>query len=131
VYFSTSGLGGNKIGAYNGLGSNTPSLGGVAINVSHQCAMVDGSSSSTCSGSYEDARPEFGMAPPCLGTTVLQMLTYANFNSSVNGSPVSNVGGLVWYGQNKNPKQVYAKDSFDNINNVIANIAPSSCIPSF
>ena len=131
VYFSTPGLGGNQIGAYNGLGSKTPALGGIAIDLSHICSMVDGSTSSTCSNSYEDSRPEFGIAPPCLGTTVGLMLFYANASSVPNGSPVaSSPTGAAWYLQNKT-RQVYAKDGFDNINNQIANIAPTSCSPSF
>jgi hypothetical protein len=128
VYFSTPSLGGNRIGAFNGLGNSTPALGGVAIDLSKVCAMVDGSSSSSCSGAYEDARPEFGIASPAIGTTVLQMLGYSNFISGVNGSPngnaVSTVGGTTWYNNVKNPKQVFAKDSFDAINNQVALIAP-------
>ena len=135
VYFSTTSLGGNKIGAYNGLGASTPALGGVAINLSHTCSMADGSSGSTCTGTYEDARPEFGITtttpPGCLGTTVSQMLGYANFPSLVNGNPVATANtGASWYQQNKG-KQVPAKDSFDAINNVIANITTSSCSPSY
>ena len=53
------------------------------------CAMVDSGSGGSCSGSYENARPEFGITPPCLGTTVLQMLFYANFSSMQNGNPVA------------------------------------------
>ena len=136
VYFSTLGLGGNQIGAYNGLGSKTPALGSVAIDLSHICAMVDGSSSSSCSGSYEDVRPEFGIANSCTGATVNTMLSYANYVSSVNGSPngfaVSNSGGSKWYNQVKTPKQVYAKDGFDSVNNMVANIAPSGvCTSTF
>lgn len=137
VYFSTQvnmGGGGNVIGAYNGLGGNTPPLGGVVINLSHICSMTDSSSGTgTCSGSYEDARYEFGIVTTggCLGTTVAQMLFYADASSSVNGNPVSNAGGGTWYNQVKNPKQVYAKDSFDATNNQVANIATSSCSPTF
>ena len=81
-------------------------------------------------------------------TTVLQMLRYGNF-CSVNGnstasipqangsnagpvgcgagtSPVSNLGGTAWYAQNKNTKQVYAKDAFDDIDNQMAWIAPGN-----
>jgi hypothetical protein len=133
VYFSTPGLGGNQIGAYNGLGSKTPALGGIVIDLSHLCSMADGSSGATCSGTYEDARYEFGIVTTggCLGTTVGQMLSYADFPSSVNGNPVAtSTTGANWYLQNKS-KQVFAKDGFDNINNTIANIAPNSCSPSF
>jgi hypothetical protein len=131
VYFSTPGWGGNQIGAYNGLGTKTPALGNVAINLSTVCAMVDGSTASTCSGTHEDARPEFGIVSSCLGTTVSNMLAYANYPSLVNGNPVATVNtGATWYGQNK-AKQVPAKDSFDSVNNVIANIAPTFCGPTF
>jgi hypothetical protein len=133
VYFSTPNLGGNRIGAYNGLGVNTPQLGGVDFDLSHICSMADGSTGSTCTGVNEDARPEFGIAPPLLGTSVLQMLQYANFPSLVNGNPVaSSPNGSTWYIQIKG-RQVIAKDVFDNINNQIANIAPSGPFgaPSF
>jgi hypothetical protein len=131
VYFSTSSLGGNQIGAYNGLGTKTPALGTVAVDLSHICNMIDGTSGSSCSGAYEDSRPEFGILAPCLGTTVGQMLSYSNFLSSVNGSPVATATtGANWYLQNKT-KQVFAKDGFDNFNNQIVNIAPTSCGPTF
>ena len=131
VYFSDPSLGGNRIGSFNGLGSNQPSLGGVAINLSHICSMADGSTGAACSGTYEDARPEFGIAPPCLGTTIGQMLAYSNASSATNGNPVATANtGASWYLQNKG-RQVYAKDGFDNINNTIASIAPTSCSPSF
>ncbi len=131
VYFSTPSLGGNKIGAYNGLGTKTPALGTVAVDLSHICNMIDGTSGSSCSGAYEDSRPEFGIAPPCLGTTVGQMLSYSNFPSGVNGNPVATATtGASWYLQNKT-KQVFAKDGFDNFNNQIANIAPTSCSSTF
>ncbi len=136
VYFSDPTLGGNKIGAYNGLGSKTPALGSIAIDLSKVCSMVDGSSSSSCSSSNEDARYEFGIATSCTGATVNTMLNYANYLSSMNGSPngssVSNSGGSKWYNQVKNPKQVYAKDGFDTVNNQVANIASSGvCTSTF
>ena len=132
VYFSTSTLGGKQIGAYNGLGNSTPALGGVAINLSHICSMADGSSSSTCTGVFEDARYEFGIVTTggCLGTTVTQMLLYSDYLSSVNGSPVATANtGANWYLQNKG-KQVFAKDGFDNTNNQIANISPPAGVCS-
>ena len=43
--------------------------------------------------------------------TVSQMLTYA--------ASQSNVGGTMWYGNNK-PLQEKAKDAFDAINNQVA-----------
>ena len=137
VYFSTPGLGGNKIGGYTGLGGSQPALGGVAIDLSHICSMIDSGGGGSCSGMYEDARYEFGIVttPPCLGTTISNMLAYANANSTGgNGTPVASPNtGAVWYNQNKNPKQVYAKDSFDNFNNQIAGIAPAGnvCSPTF
>jgi hypothetical protein len=131
VYFSTPSLGGNRIGAYNGLGTKTPALGGVAVDLSHICNMIDGTSGSNCTGTHEDSRPEFGILAPCLGTTVGQMLSYSNFPSGVNGNPVATATtGASWYLQNKT-KQVLAKDGFDNFNNQTANIAPTSCNSTF
>ena len=133
VYFSTPSLGGNKVGGFNGLGGSTPALGGVAIDLSKICAMIDGSSGSTCSGVTEDARPEFGIAPPALGTTVGLMLLYSDFLSAVNGSPVaSSTTGSTWY-KNIKARQVIAKDAFDSINNQKALIAPpgTTASPSF
>jgi hypothetical protein len=124
-------LGGNQIGAFNGLGNKTPALGGVAINLSHICSMIDGTSGSNCTGVYEDARPEFGIVNTCLGTTVSNMLSYSNFSSVMNGTPVATATtGSTWYNQNKG-KQVFAKDGFDNFNNQMANIAPTSCASTF
>jgi len=133
VYFSDPTLGGNKVGAFNGLGGSTPALGGVAIDLSKVCAMIDGSSGATCSGVTEDARPEFGIAPPALGTTVSLMLLYSDFLSAVNGSPVaSSPNGSTWY-KNIKARQVIAKDAFDSINNQKALIAPpgTTASPSF
>jgi hypothetical protein len=135
VFFSDPALGGNQIGAYNGLGTKQEPLGGVVIDLSHICNMTDGSSGSSCTGKYEDARPEFGITgAPCLGTTVNYMLSYANYTSLVNGNPVATANtGASWYLQNKG-KQVFAKDGFDNTNNQIANIVPPGpgvCSPSF
>ena len=135
VYFSTPGLGGNQIGMYNGLGGNTPQIGNIPINLSHICSMLDSSGGASCTGAYEDTRPEFGIVSTggCLGTTVGQMLLYSNYFSTPNGMPVaSSPNGSNWYRQIKNPRQVYAKDSFDNINNQIAPISPSvACSPTF
>jgi hypothetical protein len=132
VYFSTPSLGGNKVGGFNGLGGNTPALGGVNVDLQHICAMVDGSSGASCSGITEDVRPEFGIASPCVGETVSDMLAYSNAASLVNGNPVATATtGATWYNQNK-ARQVPAKDAFDNINNQIAKIAASHvCSPSF
>lgn len=131
VYFSTPSLGGNRIGAFNGLGSSQPPLGGVGIDLSHICNMIDGTSGSSCTGVFEDARPEFGIASSCKGATVATMLAYSNFLSAINGSPVSNVGGTTWYLQIKNPNQVFAKDAFDNTNNQVAGITTSTCASTF
>lgn len=145
VYFSTPSLGGNQIGAFNGLGSKTPQLGMVAIDLSHICSMADSSTGSSCTGAFEDARPEFGISttskPQVLGIYVdnpvtpppYSLLTYSDFLSAMNGSPVATAStGATWYNQVK-AKQVIAKDVFDNINNNVANIAPPSGIgaPSF
>jgi hypothetical protein len=133
VYFSTPGLGGNQVGAYNGLGSSTPALGGVAIDLSSVCSMADGSSGGSCSGTFEDARSEFGITTSYRGTTVLQLLSYANYSSKTNGSPVASPNtGQCWYADNK-ARQVIAKDVFDNINNDIARITPpgTTTSPSF
>jgi hypothetical protein len=133
VYFSTPSLGGNRIGAFNGLGGSTPALGGVAIDLHKVCAMIDSSAGATCSGVYEDARPEFGISPPALGTTVLQMLFYSDFMSGLNGTPVaSSPNGSTWY-KNIKAFQVPAKDAFDAINNQVALIAPpgTTAAPSF
>jgi probable HAF family extracellular repeat protein len=133
VYFSTPGLGGNQVGAYNGLGASTPALGGTAIDLSSVCSMADGSGGGSCSGTFEDARSEFGITTSYRGTTVLQLLSYANYSSKTNGSPVASPNtGQCWYADNK-ARQVIAKDVFDNINNDIAKIAPPGATtnPSF
>lgn len=106
VYFSDPTLGGNKI--------STPTpLGGVKIDLTQVCAMLDGSGgTATCSGSYENVSAAFGGAT---SLTVSQMLAYA--------ASKSNVGGSVWYGNVKST-QALAKDVFDAINNQAAFIAP-------
>src|SRR5205807_6177125 len=55
VYFSDPALGANKIGAFNGLGSKQQPIGGVTIDLTQVCQMIDGSTSSSCWGSYENA----------------------------------------------------------------------------
>jgi hypothetical protein len=101
VYFSDPAKGGNKIGA-------PAPIGAVTIDLTQVCAMIDGSSGSSCSGSYENASSAFGGAS---SLTVSQMLTYA--------ASQSNVGGGTWYG-NVKATQVLAKDAFDAINNQVA-----------
>jgi hypothetical protein len=101
VYFSDPSLGGNKIGA-------PAPIGGVAIDLTKICAMIDGSGGSTCSGTYENVSSAFGGAT---SLTVLQMLSYS--------AGQSNVGGSAWY-TNAKTIQVLAKDAFDAINNQVA-----------
>lgn len=101
VYFSDPGLGGNKIGA-------PAPLGGIAIDLTLVCKMIDGSGGGTCGGSFENASAAFGGAAHL---TVLQMITYA--------SSQSNLGGVTWYG-NVKATQGLAKDAFDAINNQAA-----------
>jgi hypothetical protein len=103
VYFSDPALGGDKIFAFNG--GNSVVLGGVNVDLTKICKMIDGSSGSTCSGSTENAGAAFGGAT-CL--TVSQLLSYA--------ASQSNVGGSTWYNQVKGT-QVLAKDTFDSVNN--------------
>jgi hypothetical protein len=110
VYFSDPALGGNKIGAFNGLGSKQAPIGSVTIDLTQICAMIDGTSASTCSGSYENVSSAFGSAT---SMTVLAMLSYQN-----TADPLAD-GGASWYGQVK-ATQVLAKDAFDAINNGVA-----------
>jgi hypothetical protein len=119
VYFSASSdpqlgtLGGNKIGAYNGLGSSQQDIGAVVIDLTQICQMIDGSGgTATCSGSYENVSSVFGVATSATVATMLldQNQSYAD--------PAADAGAN-WYGQVK-PKQVLAKDAFDAINNGVA-----------
>jgi hypothetical protein len=101
VYFSDPALGGNKI--------NAPApIGGVVIDLTKICHMIDSSSGGTCSGSYENVSSAFGGAS---SLAISDMLTYA--------AGKSNVGGSTWYGNVKATQQL-AKDSFDAINNQVA-----------
>ena len=109
VYFSDAGLGGNKIGAPNPIGSDN-------IDLTQVCKMIDSSTGSgTCSGTYQNSSTAFGPAN-CL--TVLQMLAYAGALSQ------SNAGGSIWYGQVKATQEL-AKNAFDAINNQVAKISPT------
>ena len=102
VYFSTPGLGGNKIGA-------PAPIGGVTIDLTMICKMSDSNSGTgTCNGSYYNVSAAFGGAP---SLTVSQMLTYT--------ASQSNVGGTTWYG-NVKATQELAKNAFDAINNQVA-----------
>jgi hypothetical protein len=106
VYFSDPALGGNKINA------PTP-IGGIHVDLTHICKMIDGSGGSTCSGSYEDASPAFSST--C--ETVSQMLTDAASHAAA--ASAANPYAVAWYGQVK-ATQVLAKDAFDSINNSVA-----------
>jgi hypothetical protein len=122
VYFSDPALGGNRIGAFSGLGSSQPVIGSLNIDLTQVCAMIDASGgTATCSGTYQDASNVFGVASPgCM--TVSSMLGYANADGTAysNGNPVaSSPAGATWY-TNKKPKQVLAKNAFDAINNEAA-----------
>jgi len=102
VYFSDPALGGNKI--------NAPApIGGVTIDLTKICQMIDGSGTGTCSSTYENVSGAFGGAT---SLTVLQMLTYQN-----TADPLADAGA-VWYSQVK-ATQVLAKDAFDAINNQV------------
>ena len=107
VYFSDAALGGNKINA-------AQPLGGVKIDLTKVCKMIDNTSTGggTCSGTTVNASAAFGGA---IAPTVSQLLTYA--------AGQSNVGGSSWYG-NVKATQELAKNTFDEINNQAAQIAP-------
>ena len=109
VYFSDPTLGGNKIGAFNGLGNSQPPIGGITIDLTKVCTMIDSSNgTATCSGTYQNDSSAFGGAT---SMTVLNMLLYQN--------NVSTVGGSIWYGQVKTT-QGLAKNAFDAINSGVA-----------
>lgn len=107
VYFSDPALGGNKIYA-------PAPIGGVKIDLTQVCNMLDGTSGSTCTGVYQDARSAFGNNT-CLyvynlsaSSPATDILRYAASQSAVGGTP--------WYGTSKT-LQVLAKNVFDSINN--------------
>jgi hypothetical protein len=110
VYFSDPALGGNKIGAFSGLGSSQPAIGSVTIDLTQICQMIDGSGGSSCAGAYENASSAFGGAT---SLSVLGMLTYQN-----TSDPAADAGAN-WYAQVK-ATQVLAKDAFDAVNNGVA-----------
>ena len=105
VYFSDPSLGGNKIGAFNGLGGSQEPVGGFSIDLTKICAPISGGPS--CGG-YINASSSFGGAS---SLTVSQMLAYA--------ASQSNTGGVLWYG-NVKAAQELAKDAFDAVNNQVA-----------
>ncbi len=116
VYFSDPALGGNKIGAYTGLGGSQPAIGGININLKNICPASDGGLSGSCG---EDASGVFGNPPPAACRTVAYMLSDQNLSYA---DPAAD-NGANWYGQVK-AKQVLAKDAFDAINNKTALICP-------
>jgi hypothetical protein len=101
VYFSDSSLGGNKIHA-------PAPIGNVVIDLTKICKMIDKGGSGTCSGSYQNAGAAFGGATQM---TVSQLLAFA--------ASQSNVGGSLWYANNKSIQEL-AKNTFDAINNEVA-----------
>src|SRR5206468_7438274 len=107
VYFSDPALGGNKINAAQPLGL-------VTIDLTKVCKMIDNSStgSGSCSGITVNASSAFGGAT---ALTVSQLLAYA--------ASQSNAGGSTWYA-NVKATQELAKNTFDEINNQVAQIAP-------
>jgi hypothetical protein len=107
VYFSTPGLGGNRIAA------PTP-IGNVKIDLTKVCSILDNSlaGAGSCSGSYQSASSAFGGATSMY---VKDMLAFQN--------TVANSGGILWYG-NVKAMQGLAKNAFDAINNRAAWIAP-------
>jgi hypothetical protein len=111
VYFSDPALGGNKIGAYNGLGNNQQPIGGVKIDLTIICKIADSSGTGSCSSSYYNVSSAFGIVPPTTSLTVSQILAYT--------ASQSNAGGMMWYG-NVKATQEMAKDAFDAINNQVA-----------
>ncbi len=107
VYFSDPALGGNKVGAFNGLGSAQQPIGNVSIDLTKVCKMTTSAGVSTCAGTLRDVSAAFG------GDTSLkvsQMLDYA--------ASRSDWGGKMWYGNIKLTQEM-AKDAFDGINNQV------------
>jgi hypothetical protein len=125
TYYSA---GGNKIAAYDGnISISNGGLGSVKINLQQICAMKDGSSGGTCSGTNENASSAFGGAA---SMTVLQLLswqntgTWTNPATSVNKPVFYNSGSTIYWYQNVKSEQQFAKDTFDAINNRVAAIQP-------
>ncbi|HYX68384.1 MAG TPA: hypothetical protein VE825_04575 [Terriglobales bacterium] len=100
VFFSDPALGGNLIGA-------PAPIGGVQIDLTMICRMIDGSGGGSCSGNYENTSAAFGANK----LPVSQMIVIA--------ASQSNAGGSLWYGNVKSMQQL-AKDAFDAINNQVA-----------
>lgn len=101
VYFSDPALGGNKIAA-------PAPIGGVSIDLTRVCTVIDTSSGTAIRTVYQDVRAAFGGAA---NLTVSQMLAHA--------ASQSNAGGSLWYA-NVKAAQELAKNAFDAINNRMA-----------
>jgi hypothetical protein len=109
VYFSTTSLGGNRIGAPAAVVS-AGGIGAISIDLSKICSMIDGSGGSgSCSGTSSSVASLFGVTK-C--DTILAMLQYQN-----TSDPAADAGA-VWYG-NVKANQVGAKNAFDAINNQV------------
>jgi uncharacterized repeat protein (TIGR01451 family) len=121
VYFSDPSLGGNRIGAYNGNGNAQRPIGGLKVDLSTICKMIDGSGgTATCSGTkYTLAQVQGVLGVPSSTTS----LTVSQILGAVAGFCASSDGLTAWYGQDKT-KQVIAKDIFDSINNQVVLILP-------
>jgi hypothetical protein len=119
VYFSDPALGGNRIGA-------AVPIGGLVIDLTNICKMIDSSSGTAVCTGTEDGRPAFNGQS---SMTVSQMLTWAASQAASAGGADGLPGGTgvnadnpscnPWYGQNKT-LQGLAKDAFDSINNSVA-----------
>ena len=117
VYFSDPALGGNKIGAFNGNGSNQSAIGSLKIDLSHICTMIDSSGgTASCGNSFYPlaaVQAVLGVGPSVTSMTVLDIL---NAVAARYTSPTS------WYPTKA--QNVLAKDIFDTINNEAAFIVP-------
>jgi hypothetical protein len=125
VYFSDPALGGNQIGGFTGLGSNQMAIGGLNVDLTKICAMTDGTSSSTCSGTFGTAVSAFNPPAPATQVSCQSVTTLLGFSNQTLPGPtkypwgnlfVSNGGGVTWYSSVKS-YQVLAKNTFDSINN--------------
>jgi hypothetical protein len=119
VYFSDASLGGNKIGA-------PAAIGGVKVDLTRICRMIDSAEAGQCSGEYENVQSEF-----VTGTLQAEPAVPAACNTPAPGAGSMSVvcmlwnaashaaaGGTPWYGTSK-AQQVAAKDAFDAINNQV------------
>lgn len=150
VYFSDPSLAGTAANnAYKPFNNNKGPLGGVVIDLSAGCSMVDASPSSGSCASPEDWSQvfkqdgtttnwhQFSSVSGCGFTTIVVSSSPPNHHGlSVScmltvAASYSNVGGTTWYILNStyatNPTaagqkspQVIAKDAFDAVNNQVA-----------